>query len=398
MKNFKIIFRVFALLTLLSLSSCSEDVEPIDPYVLNPNITECPEPTSFSSSDFVETKVTLTWVSEGDLWEVEYGPAGFVHGQGTSVTTAEHSFSVDGLDTTLEYDFYVRTNCGELKSDWAGPISVDDEIIIDPNPNPNPQTGVFKADFDGTTFVATSTSAFISGDGITITGLKANGQGFAILLDGQTTGTYTDNAGIFYNLNANSEFGYSNANENFETNGEVVITEINTTAHTISGTFHFTGIWSEFDANPAVPNKEFTNGTFTVSYTSTNPNPSTDTFFAKIDGTEFAETQIDVAAVSGTGVPDYISIVGTKPNDDNLGLRVNEGLSPGTYNITGPLTDDVVGAHLLKDDVLYQATAGTVTITQMTATHVTGTFSVTMKNFEGTVTLQVTEGAFSVDY
>lgn len=397
MKNLKLLLRAFAFLALVSVSSCTEDVEPIDPYVLNPNITDCPEPTSFSSSDFIENKVVLTWVSEGDLWEVEYGLAGFAHGQGTVLTTAAKTLQIDGLDITAEYDFYVRTNCGDLTSDWVGPISVDDTIIIDPDPDPDPQTGFFKVDFNNQTFNATQIEAYIINGGILIHAVRGTqGENFSLLLNGDHTGTYNSDEDIMdYTASDIAEYQYTNYSLDNPTQntGEVVITNIDTVNHTISGTFHYVGYWSDFTVEPPPASIGFTNGSFTVPYQTSIP--STDVFLANVDGNAFNANLIATAEIE-VGGDAWNSVSAQNANNESMNVNYKQGITAGTYTITGNIATDVVqGFYSNSDDESFSATSGSVTISSITATNITGTFNFTV--FNATLgTHQISSGSFNV--
>ncbi|OYU81161.1 MAG: hypothetical protein CFE23_05170 [Flavobacterium sp. BFFFF1] len=406
MKNFKILFRIVTLLVLISAWSCSEDVEPIDPYVLNPNITACPAPTSFTSSDFVETKVILNWISDGDLWEVEYGPAGFAHGQGTTVTTSERQLAIDGFDPTAEYDFYIRTNCGTVTSDWVGPISVDDAVVVDPNPNP--QTGSFTAQFDNTTFTANQTLVYINGNSIIINAFRTQGDNFAFMLDGVTAGTYAAKDNLVSYTPPAAEFSFVGANpdDSNEDTGSVIITSIDTVNHTISGTFSFKGYWSDTDVTP-LPTKQITNGVFTnLPYVTENPNG--DTFFAKVNGVEFDENDLlgiltDVTIVTGnppqSSTIEIISVGAADVNDNAITVSMRSNVVAGTYAIIGDnfATDKVQINYTdgASGDEAY-ATSGSVTISSITADQVKGTFNTTI-SVNG-IPYLITEGAFDVGY
>jgi len=57
-------------------------------------------------------------------YEFEYGNTGFDLGTGTSVTVTDAAIDLEDLTSGTDYDFYVRTNCGNGDySEWAGPIS-----------------------------------------------------------------------------------------------------------------------------------------------------------------------------------------------------------------------------------------------------------------------------------
>ncbi|MFA9195705.1 DUF6252 family protein [Flavobacterium sp. FBOR7N2.3] len=139
---------------------------------------------------------------------------------------------------------------------------VDGTVEPDPNSGGNGESGIFKADFNGSTWTAKETEAIISGNFIQIAAINAKGESFGIMLDGSTVGTYAANVNLVSYSPAGTEFGYLAINDNNpdENTGSVIITSINTANKTISGTFQFKGYWSD------VPNTKtpitFTNGVF----------------------------------------------------------------------------------------------------------------------------------------
>jgi hypothetical protein len=258
---------------------------------------------------------------------------------------------------------------------------------------------VFKADFGGNTWNGTVAQAVISGNLVSIGATRADGSTFSILISGNTTGTYPANSNIIAYTPAGSEYGYWSVNlaNESELTGSIVISNINTVNKTISGTFSYKGYWSD-STNTSILPVDFTNGVFTnVPYTSSNP-VANDTFFAKIDGIEFVEEQIDGALITNvSGMPDQISVVGSKNNGDRVGLNIIRSLAAGTYQFTGPLGENV-NASCVLNNVLYNAESGSLTITAKTDTRIKGTFTMVVKNFTTSVTKTVTEGAFDVEY
>jgi hypothetical protein len=105
----------------------------------------------------------------------------------------------------------------------------------------NPGNAVFRADFSGSTWNATSAQAIISGNIIQIGASKNNGESFGILIDGSTTGTYPANENILNFNPAGSEYGYwsINIDNPSENTGSITITNINTYNKTISVTLNF---------------------------------------------------------------------------------------------------------------------------------------------------------------
>jgi len=260
-------------------------------------------------------------------------------------------------------------------------------------------SGVFKADFSGQTWLADNYEANIYNGQIQIVGTKGTGnqqEGFAFLLNGSSAGTYdsTSNLLAFTTSNSNYQYlglNYANPTQNI---GNVIITSINADNHTISGTFGFTGYWSDTSVTNILP-IVFSSGTFTnIPYVSQNP--STDTFFAKVDGTEFVEDNIDVSAVISPGFPDSFSIVASKTNGDNLGFRISKSYGIGTYQFNGPFDLNLTSSYLLGG-VLFNGDSGSITITSKTATHMEGTFNIIEKNFTTNQIKTISQGAFSVD-
>jgi|GEM_PF-605683 len=84
----------------------------------------CLPPTNLTFSQNSTTSATLGWTSSGNLFDVEWGEAGFTIGSGTQISgIITNSISIA---TTIDtwYQFYVRQDCstGNL-SPWQGPFS-----------------------------------------------------------------------------------------------------------------------------------------------------------------------------------------------------------------------------------------------------------------------------------
>ncbi len=90
----------------------------------------CHKPTALATVyDTNNASVNLTWTNNetgATTWEVEYGPAGFFHGEGTTVTaTGTPAATLTGLQPNQIYDFYVRTVCSTNDmSAWSTPAHV----------------------------------------------------------------------------------------------------------------------------------------------------------------------------------------------------------------------------------------------------------------------------------
>lgn len=285
---------------------------------------------------------------------------------------------------------------------------VDSQLINNPNPTPeNPGEGgaaVFKVDIDGQTYTATSTTAVIGEGLISIGGFRGtSGENVALVVDGTQAGTYTD-ALMMYSPSNASEYAYTNINPDLEENqdptGSVIITSIDTVNHTISGTFTFTGWWSDVDAS--LPSKVFTNGVFeNIPYTGgpgTNPIPGQDAFVATVDGT-FNNYASDLAiAVSGEGENEILSINAFHATNDII-LHMKTNSAAGTYNLTSEFLALPRAVYYdAATDTDYNIEEGQIIITSNNGTRMVGTFSFVVKNTEGVTIHTVTNGGFDVDY
>ena len=77
----------------------------------------CPDVTGFTTSNVTANSVTLSWNPDpmAQSWTIEYGYAGFIQGQGYTVTSTTNSYVVNGLEDETEYDFHIKAVCG---TDW----------------------------------------------------------------------------------------------------------------------------------------------------------------------------------------------------------------------------------------------------------------------------------------
>lgn len=273
---------------------------------------------------------------------------------------------------------------------------IDGAIDLDDFGGGNNGPAVFKADFSGETWNASTgmTQAVVSGNFISIGAGNADGSTFSMLVEANATGTYPANTNIVAYTPAGSEFGYwsMNFNNESENTGSITITNINTVNHTISGTFNFKGYWSDMDNTSILP-VQFTNGVFTnipyITQTETG-----DTFFAKVNGSEFVDVDLMAMTTDINGV-EFISVGAQTASLDDMTVSVRSNLGTGTYNITGDIGTDPVQAITTISDVEYHATSGSVTITSKTADRIKGTFHYTT---DGSPALNVTEGAFDIAY
>jgi len=92
----------------------------------------CVEPTDLSVSDTTAESTVLNWEGTSDLYDIEWGEAGFEQGEGTMVEgVTENPYTLEGLEAETGYEFYVRQDCGDDDgvSLWAGPF-ISLQVIV----------------------------------------------------------------------------------------------------------------------------------------------------------------------------------------------------------------------------------------------------------------------------
>ncbi len=83
--------------------------------------------TDFNAPVISDVYAWLNWndISEGQLWNIEYGPAGFTPGTGTVIIADSTSIMISGLVSLASYDIYIQADCGSGDlSGWAGPYTI----------------------------------------------------------------------------------------------------------------------------------------------------------------------------------------------------------------------------------------------------------------------------------
>lgn len=278
--------------------------------------------------------------------------------------------------------------------------ALDSDLLDDVVEEQPTGPAIFKVDFGGQTYVATAAAAQFAGGGITIAGVRGTtGENISIVLPGNTTGTYNTSI-IQYLPSGTSTNTYMNLNPASGSlpNGQVVITNINTTARTISGTFNFTGYFTDESQN--LPPVAFTAGTFqNVPYTGEapgpgpgpepNPGPTTKFFKAKVDG-----SQKNFANVNVFHLLDTYRIAGTNA-DNSMSISLPDNITVGTYELGEDLTGATAGyIPSFGADAYYSKPGGSITITSVSNGWISGTFSFTGEDFDG-ATVIVTEGSFN---
>lgn len=88
---------------------------------------DCMPPSGLNTEALSLTTMELSWESDGDSFEVEWGEAGFVVGEeeGTLIEDLTTTSTTVTTEIDVPYEFYVRRNCGSEDGDsfWVGPIA-----------------------------------------------------------------------------------------------------------------------------------------------------------------------------------------------------------------------------------------------------------------------------------
>ena len=258
--------------------------------------------------------------------------------------------------------------------------------------NPNPGAGIFKADVDGAPFTALTTTAVLGSGRLTIQGVDATGKSIDITAEDTTPGTYTEVI-LAYSADATSDNAYSNI---FNDTGTLTITSIDTVNRTITGTFSFKGDYTDTDAN--LPSKMITNGVFTnLPYVGSVAN--TDVFNATVDTTAVSYAGSDLLIVySEAGGRDLVAMRGTNENHV-IELLVDGDTEVGTYAFTDSTTGYPRAQYTDKtgpDDVIYNVTGGSLTVTENNGVRIKGTFEFPVRSGDSII-YTITAGAFDIE-
>ncbi|MBI1316705.1 hypothetical protein GC167_07585, partial [bacterium] len=108
----------------------------VDNFSIIPSPT-CTEPTSISTTNVTYNAATINW-SPGTAFgtaqdfTIEYGTSGFVLGTGTQVTVASSPATLNMLNGSTAYQYYIRQNCtgGDGSSAWVGPFAFTTSPLV----------------------------------------------------------------------------------------------------------------------------------------------------------------------------------------------------------------------------------------------------------------------------
>jgi hypothetical protein len=115
---------VVILLSSASLTAQQGSALFLDNLMLTSAVPEDPDTCfdiqNITITDITEHSVTLRWEDVSNLYEGEYGPAGFVIGTGTTLNLMTNTTTLTGLAPNTDYGFHIRAVCGDnLFSNWT---------------------------------------------------------------------------------------------------------------------------------------------------------------------------------------------------------------------------------------------------------------------------------------
>ncbi|MEI7980656.1 MAG: choice-of-anchor J domain-containing protein [Bacteroidota bacterium] len=108
--------------------------DSINRYLLTMTCNTCLTPTALTAIGMTTTSAILEWTSTASLFNIEWGPAGFQKGQGTTVNNVTNPHTLSNLVGSTSYDYYVQANCGNTLSGWAGPYTFSTLCDVAPAP------------------------------------------------------------------------------------------------------------------------------------------------------------------------------------------------------------------------------------------------------------------------
>jgi len=425
MKKIKLLSAFLILFTAIGFVSC--DTEPVDPLLLNEDPNE-PLPASFEvdfnsqtyqastvQASVINNSIIISAVrADGATFMItvpgtttgEYTNATILYTPAIGGTVVYANDSEEGLNgsvtlTTINTTTHTITGTFEFTGIAEGQPDIEftDGIFtnitytgtiipVDPEPGEEP---LFTVKIDGVEYVADTYEASVGNGLISVAGFRGtNGEYVALVLEGTTEGEYPEGF-LAYSPDGDEDNVYSNISLDEENTdlGSVTITEINTTAHTISGTFHFTGYLE------GAADKSLTEGTFeNIPYTDENTTPSDDEFTATVDGTDYTYAGTDL--IVGLGNDDQITMQAFGDNH-NIRLYLNNP-TEGSYAFSTEIGAPAQAWFTDAEDVEHSTVNGTILVTSIDEFRIEGTFSYNVLDENGDVIHTVEDGVFNVEY
>ncbi len=283
--------------------------------------------------------------------------------------------------------------------------------------------GEFIAKVDGLDYLAESASGVLTGTTLVITGLKStSGETITLSVEAAAAGTFNLTAGQTtetFGLYIDSET-QTNPYKTLAIlggNGQLIITEMDVDALTVSGSFNFVGARAALDGNgdpildgngnPVIETIEITDGSFnTIPYTidggNVGENPE-NSFFANVDGEEFVDTTLEVTQTTVGGIP-MLNIVATTETGAIIRIDLPEGLGIGTFSFESISngTELIAMYNASTGGENLTSSPGTITITEygVATGRIVATFSFTARDPLGIdpTIAEITDGEFFIDF
>lgn len=171
----------------------------------------CPKPSGLTATGATANSIQLQWTTGGaNDWQILYGPASSPLSSYTMVNATSNPFTLNGLNGSTVYNFYVRDSCGPGDvSLWLGPITASTICTSVPAP--------WNEDFNSSVWVP-STGAFNDPGDISLCWSRSDTVNY-VWKPTTTTNTFasgptTGNGGsgkfmwadaIFFNVNMNTD-------------------------------------------------------------------------------------------------------------------------------------------------------------------------------------------------
>ncbi len=289
-------------------------------------------------------------------------------------------------------------------------VSCQKELSEENGGDPSQVKGTLKMKIDGTQWVADKiAAATIENGSITITGLDNGGKSLHIAL--------VDNGAANYSLNQQT-VDYATVTDTKEANpvayatdegqdaddagGEVIITNIDQTNKTISGTFSFKAYRDADNKQLVITEGSFENLGYTTDEPSNPPGGGSVTpgFSVKIDGAGFTPANLNIQRASSMIVITATQTAGASAKV--VMLTMPENITAGTYDLqtSGSYVGSYAGGSATGGSV-FLSISGKLTITEHNTTNevIKGTFFFEGEDqIGGAPNAQLTEGAFTVQY
>lgn len=114
-------------------------------------LTTCDDPSNLGATGITPQTADLSWTENGSsaTWDIELGLTGFTPtGLPTANDVSSNPYTYTGLNPNTSYQFYVRSDCGTLQSNWVGPFTFVTPSCNVQNPSALTAQNVFSVSAD----------------------------------------------------------------------------------------------------------------------------------------------------------------------------------------------------------------------------------------------------------